>query len=50
MPKCRHRCPALPHAKYGVNSTKVPDYVEPFVAYRAWQWHEDGITSLNNTP
>jgi hypothetical protein len=27
---------------------KVPDtYVEPFVAYRAWNWNADGITSLN---
>lgn len=36
----------LPHAHYGV--AKVPDtYVEPFVAYRAWNWNSEGITSLN---
>jgi hypothetical protein len=38
----------LPHAKYGVDLSKVPDtYVEPFVAYRAWNWNAEGITSLN---
>ena len=26
----------------------MPDtYVEPFVAYRAWNWNAEGITSLN---
>jgi len=26
----------------------VPDtYIEPFVAYRAWNWNSEGITSLN---
>jgi hypothetical protein len=40
---------ALPHAKYGVDLKKVPDtYIEPFTAYRAWNWNADGITSLNN--
>ena len=29
---------------------KVPDtYIEPFVAYRAWNWTADGVTSLNGT-
>ena len=38
----------LPHAKYGVDLAKVPDtYVEPFVAYRAWNWTAEGVTSLN---
>lgn len=39
---------ALPHAKYGVNLATVPDtYIEPFVAYRAWTWTAEGVTSLN---
>jgi hypothetical protein len=39
----------LPHANYGVDLAKVPDtYVEPFVAYRAWHWTAEGVTSLNN--
>ncbi len=39
----------LAHARYGVDLTKVPDtYVEPFTAYRAWNWDAEGITSLNN--
>jgi hypothetical protein len=39
---------ALPHANYGVDLAKVPDtYVEPFVAYRAWNWEAKGVTSLN---
>ena len=39
----------LPHAKYGVETDlgKAPDYVEPFVAYRAWNWTAEGLTSLN---
>jgi hypothetical protein len=38
----------LPHARYGVDLSKVPDtYIEPFVAYRAWNWNAEGITSLN---
>src|SRR5271156_5695804 len=38
----------LPHAHYGVDLSKVPDtYIEPFVAYRAWNWNDEGITSLN---
>jgi hypothetical protein len=29
---------------------KEPDtYVEPFTAYRAWNWTSEGITSLNNS-
>ena len=41
---------ALPHASYGVDLSKVPDtYVEPFVAYRAWNWNAEGITSLNGS-
>jgi hypothetical protein len=39
-----------PHAKYGVSTKDVPDFIEPFTAYRAWHWNEDGITSLNNAP
>ena len=40
---------ALPHAHYGVahSLSKAPDHVEPFVAYRAWNWTEEGVTSLN---
>jgi len=38
----------LPHAKYGVDLSKVPDtYIEPFTAYRAWNWTTEGVTSLN---
>lgn len=39
---------SLPHAHYGVDLSKVPDtYIEPFIAYRAWNWTTEGITSLN---
>jgi hypothetical protein len=38
---------ALPHASYGVDLSSVPTYVEPFTAYRAWNWTTEGITSLN---
>lgn len=39
---------ALPHAKYGVDPSKVPDtYIAPFTAYRAWNWTAEGVTSLN---
>lgn len=38
----------LPHARYGVDLAKVPDtYVEPFTAYRSWNWVAEGVTSLN---
>lgn len=38
----------LTHARYGVDLNKVPDtYVEPFTAYRAWNWTAEGVTSLN---
>jgi hypothetical protein len=38
----------LPHARYGIDLAKVPDtYIEPFTAYRAWNWKAEGITSLN---
>lgn len=38
----------MPHARYGVDLAKVPDtYIEPFVAYRAWNWTAAGLTSLN---
>jgi hypothetical protein len=41
----------LPHQRYGVDLSKVaPDYIEPFVGYRAWNWNDEGITSLNNVP
>ena len=40
----------MPHAKYGVDLSKVPDtYIEPFVAYRAWNWTSKGITSLDGS-
>jgi hypothetical protein len=39
---------SYPHARYGVDLSKVPDtYIEPFTAYRAWDWTEEGIKSLN---
>lgn len=39
---------ALPHARYGVDLSKVPDtYIEPCTAYRAWNWTAEGVTSLN---
>jgi hypothetical protein len=39
----------LPHKKYGAELTaNIPDYVEPFVAYRAWNWTETQLTSLNH--
>ncbi len=31
------------------DSGKAPDYIEPFVAYRAWNWTAEGITSLNGS-
>jgi hypothetical protein len=38
----------LPHARYGVDLANVADtYIEPFVAYRAWNWTAEGVTSLN---
>ncbi len=38
----------LPHARYGVDLARVPDtYIEPFTAYRAWNWTAGGVTSLN---
>jgi hypothetical protein len=41
----------LPHARYGVDLAKVPDtYIEPFTAYRAWNWTAEGVTSLNGEP
>jgi hypothetical protein len=39
---------SLPHAHCGVDLAKVPDtYIEPFTAYRAWNWTTEGVTSLN---
>jgi hypothetical protein len=39
---------SLPHARYGADLSVVPDmYIEPFTAYRAWNWRTEGITSLN---
>ena len=47
-PRRRARSRSLPHAQYGVDLAKVPStYIEPFVAYRAWNWNSEGITSLN---
>ncbi len=40
----------FPHSNYGVTAKDVPDFIEPFVAYRAWNWTETCITSLNNAP
>ena len=38
----------LPHARYGVDLAVVPDtYIEPFTAYRAWNWTAEGVASLN---
>jgi hypothetical protein len=38
----------LPHDKYGVDLAKMPStYIQPFTAYRAWNWTAEGITSLN---
>jgi len=39
----------MPHARYGVDLARVPDtYIEPFTAYRVWNWTEHGVTSLNS--
>jgi len=39
---------ALPHTRYGEDLSNVPDtYIEPFTAYRAWNWTSEGVTSLN---
>jgi hypothetical protein len=44
----RGRRGAFPHAHYGVDLVKVSDmYIEPFTAYRVWNWKVEGITSLN---
>jgi len=42
----------LPRARYAfvTDSGEAPDYLEPFVAYRAWNWTAEGITSLNGAP
>lgn len=39
----------LPYAGYGVEPSfgKAPDFIEPFRAYRAWNWTAEGVTSLN---
>ena len=39
---------SLPHARYGVDLSSVPTYVEPFTAYRSWIWTSEGVTSLFN--
>jgi len=40
----------MPHGRYGVDLNKVPDtYIEPFIAYRAWEWDAEGVTSLNHS-
>lgn len=42
---------ALPHTRYGVNLSTVPDtYIAPFTAYRVWNWTAEGLTSLNREP
>lgn len=46
--RCNRASRPLPHAKYSVDLSKVPDtYIEPFVAYRAWNWTAESVTSLN---
>lgn len=42
----------MPEAQYGNDLSKAPNtYIEPFIAYRAWNWTEDGqLTSLNREP
>jgi hypothetical protein len=48
MPRVAKRGGCLPHTKYGVDLAKVPDtYIEPFTAYRAWNWSAEGVTFLN---
>ncbi len=38
----------LAHARYGVDLANVPNtHIEPFTAYRAWNWTAEGVTSLN---
>jgi hypothetical protein len=38
----------LPQSRDGTDLSKVPDtYIEPFTAYRAWNWSAEGVTSLN---
>jgi hypothetical protein len=50
MARRASRGSSLPHARYGVDLSKVPDtYIEPFVAYRTWNWTAEGITSLNGS-
>lgn len=46
MPKRSNRAS---RSAYGLEPSfeKAPDYVEPFVGYRAWKWTAEGVTSLN---
>ncbi len=38
----------MAHARYGVDLANVPNtHIEPFTAYRAWNWTAEGVTSLN---
>jgi len=38
----------FPHARCGVDLNQVRNtYIEPFTAYRAWNWDKEGVTSLN---
>lgn len=39
---------SLHHARYGVDLSSVPTYVEPFTGYRSWIWTSEGVTSLFN--
>lgn len=42
---------SLPHARYGVDLANVPNtHIEPFTAYRGWNWTAEGVTSLNGAP
>ena len=50
MPRRHNRAASVsPHARYGVEPSfgKAPDFIEPFTAYRSWNWTAEGVTSLN---
>ena len=49
MRRASSRCGRpLPHARYGVDLSSVPTYVELFTGYRSWVWTSEGVTSLFN--
>jgi hypothetical protein len=48
LPRRAIRGGSTPQARYDVDLAKVPNtYIEPFGAYRAWNWTAEGVTSLN---